>query len=60
MNAVLLVSYDGTALCGWQIQKNGRTVQGELDGALLRAFRGAARGTGRGRTDAGRPAAAQV
>jgi tRNA pseudouridine38-40 synthase len=57
----LLIEYAGTKYSGWQIQKNARTVQGEID----RAVRGA---TGRrdfelygaGRTDAGVHALAQV
>lgn len=31
---LLVVAYDGTDLCGWQIQNNGRTVEGELNKAL--------------------------
>jgi len=57
----LTIEYAGTRYSGWQIQKNARTVQGEID----RALRGV---TGRndfelygsGRTDAGVHAAAQV
>jgi tRNA pseudouridine38-40 synthase len=30
----LVVEYDGTALCGWQRQANGPTVQGHLEAAL--------------------------
>jgi len=30
----LLVEYAGTRYRGWQIQKNARTVQGEIDRAI--------------------------
>ena len=30
----LKVAYDGTNYCGWQIQKNGPTIEGELQKAL--------------------------
>ena len=30
----LTVAYDGTAYCGWQIQNNGKTIQGELNRCL--------------------------
>jgi tRNA pseudouridine38-40 synthase len=57
----LIVEYAGTRYSGWQIQKNARTVQGEIDRAVRDA-------TGRkdfelygsGRTDAGVHALAQV
>jgi tRNA pseudouridine38-40 synthase len=57
----LTIEYAGTRYSGWQIQKNARTVQGEIDRAVRTV-------TGRkdfelygsGRTDAGVHAAAQV
>jgi tRNA pseudouridine38-40 synthase len=57
----LLIEYAGTRYSGWQIQKNARTVQGEID----RAIREASRRKdfelyGSGRTDAGVHALAQV
>jgi tRNA pseudouridine38-40 synthase len=57
----LLIEYAGTRYSGWQIQKNARTVQGEID----RAVREVARRQefelyGAGRTDAGVHARAQV
>ena len=30
----LVVAYDGTAYHGWQVQPNGRTIEGELNRAL--------------------------
>ena len=57
----LLIEYAGTRYSGWQIQKNARTVQGEID----RAIRAVSRRNefelyGSGRTDAGVHALAQV
>jgi tRNA pseudouridine38-40 synthase len=57
----LTIEYAGTRYSGWQIQKNARTVQGELD----RAARTVTGRTdfelyGSGRTDAGVHALAQV
>jgi tRNA pseudouridine38-40 synthase len=57
----LLIEYAGTRYSGWQIQKNARTVQGEID----RAIREISRRQdfelyGSGRTDAGVHALAQV
>lgn len=57
----LTVEYAGTRYSGWQVQKNARTVQGELERAIGEA---AAAGEfelyGSGRTDAGVHAIAQV
>jgi len=65
MNAVprfkLTIEYAGTRYSGWQIQKNARTIQGEIDRTVRtvtgrRDFELA----GAGRTDAGVHALAQV
>ena len=57
----LTVEYAGTRYSGWQIQKNARTVQGELDRAIREATdAGDFELYGSGRTDAGVHALAQV
>src|SRR5512134_2480498 len=57
----LLVEYAGTRYSGWQIQKNARTVQGEIDRAVRIATRQKTFELyGSGRTDAGVHALAQV
>jgi tRNA pseudouridine38-40 synthase len=57
----LLIEYAGTRYSGWQIQKNARTVQGDLARAITQASgRGDFELYGSGRTDAGVHALAQV
>lgn len=57
----LTVEYAGTRYSGWQIQKNARTVQGELDRAIRTVTkREKFELYGSGRTDAGVHALAQV
>jgi tRNA pseudouridine38-40 synthase len=57
----LLIEYAGTRYSGWQIQKNARTVQGEIDRAIREiAGRKEFELYGSGRTDAGVHALAQV
>jgi tRNA pseudouridine38-40 synthase len=56
----LVVQYDGTCFNGWQIQKGGRTVQGEIENALHVLLRFRARATASGRTDSGVHALGQV
>ncbi len=61
MKFKLLIEYDGSRYAGWQLQKNDRSVQGELLEAAFKIF-----GTqqveiyGAGRTDAGVHAHGQV
>ena len=55
------IEYEGTRYSGWQAQKNARTVQGELIGALEEALKTRSfEFMGSGRTDAGVHALAQV
>lgn len=57
----LLIEYAGTRYSGWQIQKNARTIQGEIDRAIREATgRREFELYGSGRTDAGVHALAQV
>ena len=57
----LYIEYEGTRFRGWQIQKNARTVQGELICAIKKIFNAAEFDfQGSGRTDAGVHALRQV
>jgi tRNA pseudouridine38-40 synthase len=47
------IEYDGTDFSGWQVQTNGRSVQGAMEGALRDLFQEDVRLHGAGRTDAG-------
>lgn len=49
----LTVAYDGTNYCGWQIQKNGITVEEVLNKALSRFFGEEIAVIGASRTDSG-------
>ena len=57
----LVIEYAGTKYSGWQIQKNARTVQGEIDRAVRESTgRQEFELYGSGRTDAGVHALAQI
>ncbi|MBI3787645.1 MAG: tRNA pseudouridine(38-40) synthase TruA, partial [Ignavibacteriales bacterium] len=57
----LYIEYEGTRFSGWQIQKNARTVQGEIDNALGKILQTREFELyGSGRTDAGVHALFQV
>lgn len=49
----LIVAYDGTAYCGWQLQPNGRTIEGELNQALSSLLQEDIHVIGASRTDSG-------
>jgi tRNA pseudouridine38-40 synthase len=55
----LTVAYDGSAFGGWQSQPHRKTVQDELERAILRISGARARIHGAGRTDSGVHALAQ-
>ena len=53
MRYKIRLSYDGSAFCGWQIQNNARTVQGEIEKAASTLLGVSVQVTGAGRTDTG-------
>jgi tRNA pseudouridine38-40 synthase len=54
------VAYDGTDFLGFQLQANGRTIQGVLESALAQVAQATVRVIGAGRTDSGVHARGQV
>ena len=59
-NIKLIISYDGTGYCGWQLQKNGKTVQEAIEKSIQKTFSEKRRVHGASRTDAGVHAKGQV
>jgi len=55
-----VIAYDGTNYSGWQIQKNAKTIQGEIEKALKKILRKKVRLIAAGRTDSGVHARAQI
>lgn len=53
MKILLTISYVGTAYCGWQVQKNGRSVQQTVQDAVEQVFGKRYPVTGCSRTDSG-------
>jgi tRNA pseudouridine38-40 synthase len=52
-NYKIIIQYNGTPFCGWQMQKNGKTVQGVLTEAVNTVLREKVILNGSGRTDTG-------
>ncbi|MBA1339492.1 MAG: tRNA pseudouridine38-40 synthase [Pelagibacterales bacterium] len=52
-NYQMVIEYDGTDFVGWQIQKNGPSIQGAMQSALKRYFKKKILINGAGRTDSG-------
>ena len=50
---LLTLEYDGSGFQGWQLQPGERSVQGEIEAALLKVTQETVRVIGAGRTDAG-------
>ncbi len=50
---MLTVAYDGTNYCGWQIQPNGDTIEGQLNKHLSQLLGEAIKVIGASRTDSG-------
>ena len=53
MKILLKIAYDGRGYCGWQVQKNGMSVQGELCRAAKETYHEPVKVTGCSRTDSG-------
>ena len=52
-NYQIILEYDGTHFNGWQYQKNGLSVQNEVEKSLKKIFKKKIKVIGAGRTDAG-------
>ena len=52
-NYQIIIEYDGTNYNGWQFQKNGSSIQNEIEKALWKLLKRKIRIIGSGRTDAG-------
>ncbi|MBW6410412.1 tRNA pseudouridine(38-40) synthase TruA [Clostridium weizhouense] len=59
-NIKLVIEFDGTNFCGWQRQKQDRTVQGCIENAILKVTGEKSLTNGSSRTDAGVHAKAMV
>ena len=60
MRYKIILSYDGSAFNGWQVQPDAPTVQGALETALGTLLREKIAVTGAGRTDTGVNASSYV
>jgi tRNA pseudouridine38-40 synthase len=60
MRIAAIVEYDGSAFCGWQLQDDVRTAQGDIEHALSTVANEPIRVITAGRTDTGVHAAGQV
>lgn len=60
VNVKLTIQYDGTNYCGWQKQKNGNTIQEEIEKAIMLVTGEKVDLIGSGRTDSGVHAKGQV
>ncbi|MDR0927556.1 MAG: tRNA pseudouridine(38-40) synthase TruA [Ignavibacteria bacterium] len=60
LTIILAVEYDGTDYFGWQLQADKRTVQGELNRAVQKAFCKNYQIIGSGRTDTGVHSSGQI
>ena len=56
----IIIEYDGSDYVGWQKQKTGKSIQGEIEKALLELFNEKIILNGAGRTDSGVHATGQV
>lgn len=59
-NIKLTIEYDGTNFSGWQVQKDKRTIEQEIEMALAKILKEEVKIIGSGRTDAGVHAMGQV
>ena len=60
MRVRINIEYDGTKYVGWQKQKNGKSIQGEIEACLLKLYKEEIKLFVAGRTDSGVHAIEQV